>query len=122
MGDFVQKKLGPERQKNIRITDFHYPGSHDAATYGHGIAEFSYECQDKSLYEQMMVGQRAFDIRLGVVDGGKKFRPVHGIAKGTADDFNNTPDSADDKDLAGEFRAFGKWRKVGMLLKMRSSV
>lgn len=102
MGDFVEKKLNPERQQSIRVTDFLYPGSHDAATYGRGIAQFSYECQDKSLYDQMMVGQRAFDIRLGPVDGGKKFQPVHGIAKGTADDFNSSPDHADDNDLAGK--------------------
>ena len=67
MGDFVEKKLDPERQKSFLITDFVYPGSHDAATYGSGAASFSYQCQDKSLYAQMMVGQRIFDLRLSPV-------------------------------------------------------
>lgn len=105
MGDLVQKKLDPEAAKTKAVTDFRYPGSHDAATYGEGIADFSYQCQEKNLYEQMMVGQRCFDIRVAATDNGKKFIPVHGVAKNTADDFNQGPKEAKEKDLASEWRA-----------------
>ena len=102
MGDLTSKKLDPELAKTIPVTWFAYPGSHDAATYGKGLADFSYQCQEKNLFEQMQVGQRAFDIRLAIKEGGKKFVPCHGAAKGTADDFSQGPQNADDNDLASE--------------------
>ena len=102
MGDLVNKKLDADRRVEISVTEFRYPGSHDAATYGEGLADFSYQCQDKNLYDQMMTGQRAFDIRLAPEDKGKKFIPIHGAAKNTADDFNSGPKEAKGNDLAGE--------------------
>ncbi|KAK3705989.1 hypothetical protein LTR37_012983 [Vermiconidia calcicola] len=108
MGDLVSKKLDPELAKTIPVTWFCYPGSHDAATYGKGIAEFSYKCQDKSLYEQMMTGQRMFDIRLAPEHGGKNFQAVHGAAKGTADDFSTNAKEAKDNHLAGQVMRFAK--------------
>ena len=103
MGDLVQKKLEPEKAASIPITWFAYPGSHDAATYKEGLADFSYQCQEKNLYEQMMVGQRAFDLRLAQAEGGKKFIPVHGVAKGTGDDFCQGPKEAKEGDIASEY-------------------
>lgn len=82
MGDLISKNhISP----SSAVTDFRYPGSHDCATYKSGLASFSYQCQEKNLYEQMKVGQRMFDLRLAQVEGGKKFIPVHGIAKNTGD-------------------------------------
>lgn len=99
MGDLVQKKDPSLAQ--AKLTDFIYPGSHDAATYGEGMEDFSYQCQDKNLYEQMVLGQRYFDLRLAPDQKvKKKFIPVHGIAKHTADDFSEGPDSAKEKNLA----------------------
>lgn len=83
MGDLVKKGNVPG---SALITEFAYPGSHDCATYGSGAASFSYQCQDKDLYEQMKVGQRAFDLRLAPDEGKDgKFIPIHGVAKNTAD-------------------------------------
>lgn len=103
MGDLVEKKLDPETAKTIPVTWFCYPGSHDAATYGEGLADFSYQCQDKNLYEQMKVGQRCFDIRLAPTKDGHKFIPVHGVAKNTADDFCSGPKEAKKEDLASGY-------------------
>ena len=100
MGDLTSKKLDPELAKTIPVTWFAYPGSHDAATYGSGMADFSYQCQEKNLYEQMKIGQRIFDLRL--TPKGNKFIPCHGAAKGTADDFSQDAKKADDNDLASE--------------------
>ena len=82
MGDLIKNNHVPE---TASVTEFRYPGSHDCATYGSGIESFSYQCQDKNLYEQMKTGQRFFDLRMAQDEGGKKFIPVHGIAKNTAD-------------------------------------
>jgi hypothetical protein len=103
MGDLTSKKLDPELAKTISVTWFIYPGSHDAATYKSGLADFSYQCQEKNLYEQMMTGQRAFDLRLAPENGGKTFMAVHGVAKNTADDFNSGPKEAKESDLAGMY-------------------
>ena len=82
MGDLVSKNIIPG---TASITEFVYPGSHDCATYKSGLESFSYQCQEKNLYEQMKVGQRMFDLRMAQKEGGKKFIPVHGIAKETGD-------------------------------------
>lgn len=82
MGDLVAKGIVPA---TAAVTEFRYPGSHDAATYGSGLESFSYQCQDKNFYDQMMTGQRCFDLRLAPAEDKKKFIPVHGIAKNTAD-------------------------------------
>ena len=101
MGDFI-KRLNPERKQSFRVTDFILPGSHDCATYGEGIEDFSYQCQNKTLYEQMMTGQRFFDLRVAPEKDKKKFIPVHGIAKHTAHDFNQGPNKREEKDLASK--------------------
>ena len=103
MGDLVSKKIDGELAKTIPVTWFVYPGSHDAATYGSGLGDFSYQCQEKNLYEQMKVGNRIFDLRLTPKDNGNKFIPCHGAAKGTADDFSQGPKQANEKDLASEY-------------------
>ena len=82
MGDLVKKNPALD---NAKVTDFVYPGSHDCATYKSGLESFSYQCQEKNLYEQMKVGQRMFDLRMAQKEGAKKFIPVHGIAKETGD-------------------------------------
>lgn len=82
MGDLVEKGQFP---RDAPVTAFRLPGSHDAATYGSGLESFSYQCQEKNIYDQMMSGQRAFDIRLAKDEDSNKFIPVHGIAKNTAD-------------------------------------
>jgi hypothetical protein len=106
MGDLVKNKLDPELAKTITVTWFVYPGSHDCATYKDGLADFSYQCQEKNLYEQMKTGQRAFDLRLAPKDD--KFIPVHGVAKGTGDDFSQGPKKANENDIAKQVMKFAK--------------
>ena len=107
MGDLVQKKLDPELAKKISVTWFVYPGSHDCATYKDGLADFSYQCQDKNLEEQLKVGQRAFDLRMTYTKD-HKFVPVHGIAKGTGDDFAQGPEKANEQDIVKQILRFAK--------------
>lgn len=102
MGDLVEKKLDPELAKTIPVTWFCFPGSHDAATYKDGLADFSYQCQEENLYQQMMTGNRSFDLRLAPAEKADKFIAVHGIAKGTGDDFSSGPKEAEDNHLARE--------------------
>ena len=103
MGDLTSKKLNPEKAKEIKVTGFIYPGSHDCATYGEGLEDFSYQCQEKNLYDQMMMGQRCFDLRLAPGDDHPKFIPVHGVAKHTADDFNESPKEAKEHHIASKY-------------------
>ena len=107
MGDLTSKKLDPELVKTIPVTWFVLPGSHDCATYKDGLADFSYQCQEKNLEEQLKAGQRAFDLRLTYTDK-KKFIPVHGVAKGTGDDFAQGPKNANDNDLVKQIMRFAK--------------
>ena len=103
MGDLVSKKLDPELAKTIPVTWFCYPGSHDAATYKDGLADFSYQCQEKNLYEQMMTGNRSFDLRLAPGKDGTHFIAVHGVAKNTGDDFSDGPKEAKENHLASMY-------------------
>ena len=106
MGDLTSKKLNPELAKSIPVTWFVYPGSHDCATYKDGLADFSYQCQEKSMYEQMKVGQRCFDLRLA--PSGQKFIPIHGVAKNTGDDFSQGPKNANENDITKQIMKFAK--------------
>jgi hypothetical protein len=108
MGDLTSKKLDPELAKTIPVTWFCYPGSHDCATYKDGLADFSYQCQEENLYQQMMMGNRAFDLRLAPAEKAEKFISVHGIAKGTGDDFSAGVKEVEEKHLASEYTSIAR--------------
>ncbi|KAL5710412.1 hypothetical protein ACHQM5_020975 [Ranunculus cassubicifolius] len=57
--------LGPQR---LRINEIVWPGTHDSATNGIGevvITRPIGECQDLSIYDQLVTGTRVLDIRIG---------------------------------------------------------
>ncbi|KAK5171481.1 uncharacterized protein LTR77_004626 [Saxophila tyrrhenica] len=108
MGDLVSKKLDPELAKTIPVTWFCFPGSHDAATYKDGLADFSYQCQEKNLYDQMMTGNRSFDLRLAPGKDNTHFIAVHGVAKNTGDDFSDNAKQAKENHLAKQIMKFAR--------------
>jgi hypothetical protein len=75
------------------ISALYIPGSHDAATWTAMVSNA--KCQNNSLYEQLKLGIRSFDLRLFPDTEGdtRKFQPFHGILKRTAipwnEDLNN---------------------------------
>ena len=59
---------------NTKIVNLSLPGSHDSGAT-HSIADVAGKCQDSSIYEQLKMGVRFFDLRLQLVND--EFKIVH---------------------------------------------
>lgn len=69
MKDFNDSKI---------LFELNIPGSHDSAAKNVQLSHFA-KCQDKTIYEQLNIGIRAFDIR--VAPKADRLKLVHGICR-----------------------------------------
>lgn len=76
MHDFTQEH--PD-VRAWQLSKFHYPGTHDSATFLSGAFNDNWKCQDMNFYAQLDCGVRYLDLRLNFESDGRWW-PHHGLA------------------------------------------